>query len=154
MNRAADQIPVDNFHVVLNDFYFSFLRHLFDYSKNILCRIIEVKRNLLQHDLPGFQFSHIKDLIDQLQQKVRGIPDLFSAFCQFIYIIMVVIRDLEHPADSIDRCTEIMAHSSEEVCLGFTGTLCSIQCFLQKLPLSDFGLHNIIHIQKSQHNDA
>ena len=153
INRTADQIPVGNSNVVLGDFYFSFLRHFFDYFKNTLFYIMKVKWNLIQHNLTGFQFSHIKNLIDQLQQKVRGIPDLFSAFCQFIYIIMVIIRDLEHPADSIDLCADIMTHSPEEICLGFTGTLCSIQCFFQKLLLSDFSLHNIIYIQESQHND-
>ncbi len=76
---------------------------------------------MLWREFSGFQLVHIQHIVDQGQQMIRGLPDLIAAFPQLLRIIHMVIGDLHHPADAIDRGTDIVAHAPQKIRLGSIG---------------------------------
>ena len=83
----------------------------------------QVKGPLLQRHFAGFQLAHVQHLIHQLEQKLRGDADLLPALRLLLQVAAVVLADLHHALDAVDRRADVVAHALQELRLGRVGPL-------------------------------
>ena len=81
---------------------------------------LQIKWNLFQYCLLRLQFTHIQHIIDQLLQMLGRQLNLIQTLFQLLWIIAVLTGNIYHSHNSIDRCTNIMAHPIQKVRLGLT----------------------------------
>ena len=91
----------------------------------------KVKRFILFLDLIGFQFVHIQYIVDKRQQMIGRYLYLIHTFFHLLRVVCIFPKDLQHPHDAVDRCTDIMAYAVHEVCLGFAFCVGLLHRFLQ-----------------------
>ena len=96
---------------------------LIHHHANTVQQFLEVKLAFLQHDLAGFQLAHVQHLVYQLKQQTGGIPDFLPALGLLVRIVLVVIRNLNHTANAVDRRADIVAHALQELGLSAVGLL-------------------------------
>lgn len=77
---TAYEIPVCNGKIPLDDFDTSFLCQLFDDSKDLIQKLLQMEGFLFEHDFTGLQFPHIKHFIDELQEQLGRFTDLPTTF--------------------------------------------------------------------------
>ncbi len=131
VQRTADQVSVLNRIAVVLDLDAALARLLFDHRADAFEQLFEVKFAFLERDFTGFQLAHVQHFVYQFEQQTGGVPDFPSALCLLGCIFLVVIRNLDHAADTVDRCADIMAHALQELGLGPIGLLGSFGGFQQ-----------------------
>ena len=138
MAGTAYEIPVCNGKIPLDDFDISFLCQLFDDSKDFIQKLLQMEGVLFEHDFTGLQFPHIKHFIDELQEQLGRFTDLLTTFDLLFQIIGIALCHRQHANDTIDRCTDIMAHALEEFCLRDIGGICPAGLFQKALTVCFF----------------
>ena len=77
---------------------------------------------------------------------------LFKTVIYFLMIFSVFTDDLKHSHYAIDRCTDIMTHSAEEICLGSVCCLCFLKSGFQAIHFFLFTLMKICRIFQKNHS--
>ena len=132
---TAYEIPVCNGKIPLDDFDTSFLCQLFDDSKDLIQKLLQMEGFLFEHDFTELQFPHIKHFIDELQEQLGRFTDLPTTFVLLFQIIGIALCHRQHANDAIDRCTDIMAHALEKFCLRDIGGICAAGLFQKALTI-------------------
>ena len=137
-------------------------RLLIHHHANTVQQFLEVKLAFLQHDLAGFQLAHVQHLIYQLEQQTGGIPYFLPALGLLVRIVLVVIRNLNHTANAVDRRADIVAHALQELGLsavGLLGLFSGFHQLLTEFPLAPIPLGQIFprgtsaeHLNRGQHD--
>src|SRR5262245_22217793 len=126
-----------------------------------LCRffqqVAEIKRYLLQVKVPGLDFREIEDIVNQIEERVPGIPKdphIFPLFlCQ-----RGLPEEIGHADNGVHRSTDLVTHTGEEFTLGTVGYIRRVfgrvQFFLYPLELSDDAQDDIDQSKIEQKNQA
>ena len=88
--------------------------------KNIIQRIhkiFQITCLCFKRSLTTLNPCHLKNIINQRQQKRTGMLDLTDIINHPFLIIQVLFQKICKPYDCIHRCTDIMAHIKQKTCL-------------------------------------
>ena len=81
-------------------------------SINLFHKILQIKWPVFNLNMPGLQLTHIQNIIDQCQQMLRRNIDFLQTVIHFLMIVSVPFYHFQHSHHTVDRCTDIMAHSA------------------------------------------
>ena len=90
-----------------------------------------MERALLEHHLARFKLAHVQHLVDELQQKAGGVPDLFAALGLLCLVRGIVIADLHHAADAVDGRSDVVRHSLQKLRFGDVRTFRPLRRLLE-----------------------
>ena len=86
----------------------------------------------VQVDLPALQATHIECLVGKVEQQSRCRPDFRAALGLLLQIVRIGIANLDHAANAVDGCAQVMAHATQKLRLcrvgrrGLTRRLCQL----------------------------
>ena len=132
MARASDELPMNDPFLLQGDPDILLRGHLLDYNQHFLRNAAQIKGDLFQNHFLRFQFAHVQDFVDQLQQQMGGLFDLCPALRLLLHIRRIMVGHIDHAADPIDWRPDVMAHTLEELGFGLVGSL-RFFCRSQKL---------------------
>ena len=96
-------------------------------------QLIQVERLVQNHHAAAFQPAHIQHIVNQrFQLQARG-GQLGQRTADHLGVIGVVLRNLGHTQNSVQRGADVMAHAGEEVCLGLVRSLGAVTRLNQPL---------------------
>ncbi len=82
----------------------------------------QVDRNTFQLQLPGLDLREIQNIADQCQECVAARPDRLQILSA-VGAGGIVLEELGHPEDRVERRPNLVAHVGEKLALGEIGTL-------------------------------
>ena len=128
MHRTSNKIPVCNFFLFPNDPDILLRSHMFDHTQYFLKNTVQIKWDVFQNHFIWLQLAHVQNLVYQFQQQMGCLFDLCPAFRLFLHIVCIMVCHIDHAADSIDRCPDIMAHSLQKLSFCLIGCFCFFCC--------------------------
>ena len=129
--RTSNKIPVCDFFFLPHNSDILFCCDLFDHNKYFSGNTAQIKWYFFQHHFSGLQLTHIQNIVYQFQKQMRGFFDFSPAFGLFFHIIGIMVCHIEHATDSIDRGSDIVAHTLEKLSFCLIGGFC-LFCSNQK----------------------
>ena len=129
ISRASDKMPVCDFFFLPHDPDILFCGNLPDHNKYFPGNAAQIEWTFFQNHFIRLQLTHIQDFIYQFQQQMGCSFDLCPVFRLLLHIVCIMISHIEHTADPIDRCPDIVAHTLEELRFCLVGRLCLFCCY-------------------------
>ena len=123
MDRTADQIAMLNGSSLVRHRDIAFVRKAADYAGDLIKEGYNIKRLFLKLNFARFQLAHVKNFTDKLKKNVRSLPNFLAAFRLFLQITAVMLCNIKHTADAVDRRADIVAHALQKFRLGAVGGL-------------------------------
>ena len=106
----------------------------------------DVEGDAFRLECAGLELVHVEDVTYQGEERAGGLADLMTAVLQLFDISGMIVSDLYHAEDAIDRGADVVAHAAEEICLCLVGDLGFAGALLELFLIGDLSPLELIDI--------
>lgn len=106
----------------------------------------DVEGDAFRLECAGLELVHVEDVTHHGEERAGGLADLMTAVLQLFDISRMIVSDLYHAEDAIDRGADVVAHAAEEICLCLVGDLGFAGAFLELFLIGDLSPLGLIDI--------